>query len=132
MTRQKVKLRSKRIFTEEFKRERVKEYERGEFSVSELSKLYDIHSVVIYRWIHKYSTYNKKRSILVEVKDSSNKKLKEYEKRIAALERALGQKQLRIEFLEKMVDLAEEEYDVDIKKNSSTPRSPGSKKTNKN
>jgi hypothetical protein len=39
---------------------------------------------------------------------------------------------LRIEFLEKMVDLAEEEYDVDIKKNSSTPRSPGSKKTNKN
>ncbi|MER3327995.1 MAG: transposase, partial [Candidatus Kapaibacterium sp.] len=81
-----------------------------------------------YRWIHRYSIYNKKRAILVEMKDSSTQKLKDYEKRIAELERIVGQKQLNIDFLEKMIDLAEQEYNVDIKKNANTPLSPGSER----
>jgi hypothetical protein len=34
-----------------------------------------------------------------------------------------------IEYLEKMIDLAKEELNIDIKKNFATPQSNGSKKT---
>ena len=53
------------------------------------------------------------------------------EARIKELERAVGQKQMNIDFLEKMIELAKEEFNIDIKKNSNTPQSGGSKKTGK-
>ena len=42
------------------------------------------------------------------------------QKRIAELERTLGQKQILIEFKDKMIELAEETYKVDIKKKFGT------------
>lgn len=122
----KVRLRSRRQFSEGFKKARIKEYEKGEYSVQELSKLFNIQGTVLYRWIHTYSVYNKKRAILVEMKSSGKQKLKDYEKRISELERVIGQKRLSIDFLEKMIDLAEEEYQIKIKKNSDTPLLHGS------
>ena len=38
---------------------------------------------------------------------------------------------MNIDYLEKMIDLAKEHYDMDIKKNSKIQRSGGSKKTKK-
>ena len=131
MSIKKVRLRSRREFSEEFKKARVQEYEKGEYSIRELSRLFDIQTTVIYRWIHKYSTYNKKRAILVEMKGSGKQKLKDYEKRIAELERALGQKQLNIDYLEKVIELAEDEYQIKIKKNSDTPLLHGSSQRGK-
>jgi transposase-like protein len=129
MARKKVKLNPKRVFSEEFKKARVNEFEKGEFTTHEIAKLYGISQVNVYRWIHKYSTYNKRGLQVVEMKESGQQKLKDYEKRIAELERALGQKQLKVDFLEKMIELAGEELNVDIKKNYSTPQSNGSGKT---
>jgi len=127
----KVKLQKARVFSEEFKKARVKEYESGEYTIKEISKLFDIKAPILYRWVYKFSTYNKKSTVIVEMKDSATKKLKDYEKRIADLERALGQKQLHIDYLEKMMELAQENYDIDLKKNSGTPPLTGSKKTRK-
>ena len=47
------------------------------------------------------------------------------------MEQIVGQKQIKIDFLEKMIDLAKEELDIDIKKNSDTLQSGGFGKTNK-
>ena len=121
------RLGKRRIFSEDFRLKIVSDYESGRFSVAELSKLYDINPQSIYNWIYKYSKYNKKSLKVVELKDSQMDKLKEKDKRIAELERALGQKQMNIDYLEKMIDLAKEEYDIDIKKNSNTQQSGGSK-----
>jgi hypothetical protein len=63
--------------------------------------------------------------------DSSKKKLKELHVRIQELERIVGQKQLNIDFLEKMIEIAKEHYGIDIKKNSDTSLSTGSEKTSK-
>jgi predicted RNase H-like nuclease (RuvC/YqgF family) len=63
------------------------------------------------------------------MKDSQTTKLKELEQRIKELEQNVGQKQIKIEFLEKMIDLAKQEFNIDIKKNFATPQSNGSKKT---
>ncbi len=126
-----VKIQSRRIFNEEFKKARIKDYESGKFTVSEISRLYHIERPVVYRWIYKYSAYNKKSIRVVEMSESSTKKLKDLEQRIKELEQIVGQKQLKIDYLEKMIDIAKEEMDIDIKKNSGTLQSGGFRKTNK-
>ena len=126
-----VKINSRRNFSEEFKKARVKEYEKGNFTVNELSRLYGVHRVIIYRWIYKYSTYNKKSIKVVEMSESSTKKLKDLESRINELEQIVGQKQLKIDYLEKMIEIAKEQFDIDIKKNSDTLQSDGFRKTDK-
>ena len=110
----------------------VKEYEMGKHGVTAISKIYDVSPQTVYNWIYTYSRYNKKSIKVVELKDSQMDKINRMERRILDLERALGKKQMKIDYLEKMIDLAGEEYDIDIKKNSDTPPSGGSKITNKN
>lgn len=124
-------IRKQRTFSEEFKRKLVTEYERGKFSVGQLGSLYQIRPQLIYNWIYKYSMVNKEGVIMVEKSQSSTQKLKEMEKRIAELERAVGQKQIKIDFLEKMIDIAKEELNIDIKKNSNTSQSAGSESAKK-
>ena len=125
------RIRKKRKFSEEFKLKIVKEYESGEFSVLEMTKMYDISAQVIYRWIYKYSKYNKQSIQVVKMKDSQAHKMKQLEARIKELEQAVGQKQMNIDYLEKMIDLAKEHYDIDIKKNSNTLHCGGSKNIKK-
>lgn len=116
-----------RRYSEDFKLKIVREYESGKYSVYEMEKIYDITNKSIYSWIYKYSEYNKKSIQVVEMKDSQADKVKKLEARIQELERFVGQKQMKIDYLEKMIDLAKEHYDIDIKKNSDTPQSGGSK-----
>lgn len=129
MGTKKVSIHPRRVFSEEFKKARVKEYENGQFTVKEVSRLFHISEAVIYRWIYRYSAYNKKSVKIVEMSGSSTQKLKDLELRIKELEQIVGQKQLKIDYLEKMIELAKNEFDIDIKKNSDTPQSGGSRKT---
>jgi transposase-like protein len=115
------------ISEEDFKLKIVKEYESGRHSVLELEKIYDISNPTLYNWIYKLSKYNKKSIQVVEMKDSQVQKLKELEQKVKDLERIVGQKQIAIDYLEKMIELAEDELKIDIKKNSNTPQSGGSK-----
>jgi transposase len=125
------RIKSKRTFSEEFRRKLVEEYEKGVMSVPQMERYYGISNKLIYSWIYKYSTYNEKNVRIVELKDSQTNRLKELEEKVKELERAVGQKQIMIDYLEKMIDLAKETYSIDIKKNSNTPPSGGSKPTGK-
>jgi len=125
------RIRKRRIFSEELKRKAVKEYEKGEMTVLELSKFYEVSGKSVYNWIYKYSNFHKKSIQIVEMEKSSTKKIKELESKIAELERVVGVKQMNIDFLEKMIEIAKSEYDIDIKKNSFTPQLIGSEKTSK-
>ena len=120
-----------RRFSEEFKHSIVKEFESGHYSVLQLEKLYSISKSLIYHWIYKYSTFNDKSVRIIEMKESSTNKIKELEKKIKELERAVGQKQLYIDYMEKMMELAKDDLGIDIKKNFDTPQSTGSGKTKK-
>ena len=124
-------IRARRVYSPDFKQEIVSYFESGKFSVGQLNKLYGIAGTQIYRWIYKYSTFNEKNVRVVEMKDSHLKKLQDLEKKVKELERAVGQKQIKIDYLEKMIDIAKTELDIDIKKNFSTSPSPGSKSTGK-
>jgi transposase-like protein len=124
-----IKIQKRRRFAEEFKRQLVKEFESGTYSVLELSKLHKIHFQTVYNWIYKYSTVNKSGYRVVELTESSDMKVKDLQKRIEELERIVGQKQIKIEYLEKLIELSSDEFQIDIKKNSNTPQSGGFEKT---
>lgn len=124
-------IRKQRIYSKEFKQELVNLFESGKFSVLQLEKLYGVANNTIYQWIYKQSTFNKKGYRVIEMKQSSQKKLKELEQRVKELEGLVGQKQIKIDYLEKMIDLAKDELDIDIKKNYNTPQSTGLGKTAK-
>jgi len=126
MKRDQKVLRKRRRYSEDFKKKLVKEFESGQYSVTQLGRLYGICFQNIYNWIYKYSTFNEKGVRIVEDHQSSSKKLKLLEQQIKDLEALLGRKQIQVEFLEKMIDLASEELQVDIKKNYSTPPLPTS------
>ena len=125
------RVRHVRRFSEDFKLKVVEEYEKGLNSVCELEKIYAISNSIIYRWIYKYSKFNKKSIQVVEMKDSQLAKIKAQELRIKELEQAVGQKQMNIDYLEKMIEIAKEEFNIDIKKNSNTPQFNGSNQTKK-
>ena len=125
-------LRKHRKYSEEFKKEIVSLFEKGKFSVGQLEKLYSIHNQTIYNWIYKFSTFNEKGIRIIEMKESSTTKLSELEKKVKELEQIVGQKQIKIDYLEKMIDIAKDELNVDIKKNFNTSQSTGSAQTKKN
>jgi transposase-like protein len=125
-------IQKKRSYSEDFKRSLVKDFESGRLSVIQLGKLHGISFQLIYRWIYHYSTLNEQGLRIVEKSKSSTQKVKDLERKVAELERSLGQKQVKIDFLEKMIDIAKDELDIDIKKNSNTSQSGGSKKGKSN
>ena len=124
-------IRKKRVYSEEFKKEIVNLFESGKFSVLQIERLYGLNNVLVYNWIYKFSTFNEKGVRVVEMKDSTIDKLKQLELKIKELELAVGQKQIKIDYLEKMIDIAKDEFNIDIKKNSNTPQSSGSLRTKK-
>jgi|TARA_R110001592_G_C13067181_1_gene741501 transposase len=114
----KVELKSPRLFSEEIKKEVVKEIELGNLTVIQAARLYDIKSnQTVYRWIYKYSRTLKKSTRLVMEKDSIDFKLKQLEEKTRQLEAALGRKQLELDIYKQMVDLASKDLAIDLKKN---------------
>lgn len=125
------KLNIVRRFSEDIKKDVVNEFESGKSSVSELSKLYQVSCWSIYNWIEKYGSFAKQGIQIVEKKMSQTEKIKSLEQRIKELERIVGQKQIALDFHQKMIELAEEEYNISIKKKCSTPQSTGLGQTKK-
>lgn len=124
-------LRKTRRYSEEFKKEIVSLFEKGSYSVLQLERLYGVNNVTIYNWIYKFSTFNEKGIRIVEMKKSSSLKLKELTQKVKDLERIVGKKQIKIDYLEKMIDITKDEFDIDIKKKQDTPPSAGLGKTKK-
>ena len=123
--------RLNRYFSESFKRRKVREIEKNMSTVLEVSREYEVSSTSVYRWLDKYS-HNRKRGVkqVVELM-SDTRKIQDLKARIRELEQMLGQKQFEIEFKSKMIDIAEEMYDIDIKKKLGSPPSPGIGSTGK-
>lgn len=123
------KLYKRREFSEQIRRKVVNEFRSGKYTAQELADLYHCSSQTIYRWIYKYSPGDSPQVNIVEMSESADQKVKNLQQKVADLERAIGQKQIKVDFYEKMLELAEKQYDLDLKKSSSSKRSSGSGKT---
>jgi len=117
--------RQNRYFSEEFKRQKVKDLERNMVTIPELCREYRLSRASVYKWIYKFSANRKKQERQIVEKSSDTRKIRELQDRIKELERVIGQKQLLIDFKDKMIEIAEEMYQVDIKKKLSSIPSNG-------
>jgi transposase len=120
-----------RYFSDDFKKRKVRELERRVTSIPDICRTYAVSRTAVYNWIYKYSVMAKKQEKQVVEAKSDTQKIKALEERIKELERIVGQKQLLLEFKDKMIEIAEETYGVDIKKKLSSRLSSGTTSTGK-
>lgn len=119
-----------RKFSEAIRRQTVKDIEEGKCTVLAASRELSVCYQTVYTWIYKYSRYLQKNKILVVEDKSESYKTKELEIKLQKAEAALGRKQMELDFLNKLIELASAELKLDIKKNFSSHASNGTE-TNK-
>ena len=115
----KTHLRQRKIYSDEFRKQIVRDIESGKCTVLLASREYNIDPKSIYNWLYRYSRYLHKNKILVVEQKSEQYRRKELEQRVNDLEAALGRKQMEVDLLNKLIEIADKEYSTDIKKNTS-------------
>ncbi len=116
----------RRVFSQDLKRKIGKDLEQGKASVLEASREYEVSLVSIYKWLDKYSSYLKKCARLVVELNSEGYLSKALDKKVKELESALVGKQMEVEFLNKLIEVASNDLGIDIKKKSYTKPLNGS------
>ena len=124
-----IKPQFQRYFSDDFKRKKIRELERNLTSIPDICRTYSVSRSSVYKWIYKYSAMAKKQVKQVVEAKSDTAKIKALEQHIKDLERIIGQKQLMIEFKDKMIEIAEADYGVDIKKKVGSKLSSGTTST---
>jgi hypothetical protein len=112
-------LRPLKVFSDVVRKQTVKDIELGKCTVLQASRELCCSQQTIYNWIYLYSRYLEKNKILVVEDKSEGYKSKELELKVRDLEAAIGRKQMEIDLLNKVIDLANSEYQTDLKKNLS-------------
>lgn len=121
----KFELGERRIFSEAFKKDKVRELVTKQITVVQLSRLYGITRAAIYKWLYRYSPDYQRKTTLVVQMESEGYKTQRLQQKVAELERIIGQKQLEIDFLNKLLELGSEEMGYDLKKNFNSKLSNG-------
>lgn len=105
----------KRIFSENFKREKVRLYETGKMSILQLSRLYDLSDTTLYNWVKKYRSTPKSERIVLE-SDSDYVALMTLQDRVDKMERLIGNQQMTIDYLQSVIKSATDHYGEDVEK----------------
>ena len=128
--------RTQKDYSMSFKLSVVQEYETTKISLGALKRKYGVQgNATIRHWIEKYGNFditNKCYQSMEKNKDQEllelQQKVRLLERRNARLEKELELKDMKAEFFDMMIDIAEKEYNIDIRKNSSPEQSINIKK----
>jgi len=124
--------RQNRYFSESFRKKKVKEIEQNISTVSEIAREYEVSLSAVYKWLYKYSRLYKKQVKQVVEPMSDTRKIKALKEEVKSLHQLIGEKEIKHAFLEKMIEQAEQEYGIDIKKKFGSKPSYGSGNTESN
>lgn len=122
--------RTQKDYSMPFKLSVVREAETTDISIRALARKYGIQSPsTVRRWLEKFGTFDRPNQA-TRMENSKDRKLLELQTRLrlleqrnARLERELEEKEHKAAFFDLMIDLAEKEYKIDIRKNSSPGQS---------
>jgi len=105
-------------YSEAFKLKVVDEIEKGRYSEADVRKVYGINGgATVSRWLRKYGFNDDVGKVIrIEMKDERDK-IKQLEKEKHELERALAKTQVKVLAYEALIDIAKEDYGIDLKKN---------------
>ena len=131
--------RSQKDYSMPFKLEVVEEIERGELSVTGAKRKYGIQGrSTVVNWLRKYGNFDWENQTPSNMPKSQERKLLELEQKVKLLEKQKSMLEKQVEKADKksiifdyMIDLAEKEYNISIRKNSSPDQSISSKKNTK-
>ena len=112
-----------KLYSLAFKQKVISEIESGKLTRSEARKLYGISGgSTLNTWLKKLGkTYLLNKVVRIEMKDEVSK-LKQLEKEKKELESALANAHLKLITYETLIEVAEEELGVDLKKNLKSER----------
>jgi transposase len=113
----KLEIKPSKIYSKEFKKQKVEELLKKRITVMQLNRIYGISRTALYNWIYEYSPNHSRGTTLVVQMESESFKTQHLQQQVAELERTIGQKQLEIDFLNKLLQLGGEELGYDLKKN---------------
>lgn len=131
--------RTQKDYSLSFKLGVVQEIERGELTAREAKIKYGVQGdSTIVKWLRKYGTFDWEYQTPLHMPKSQEQKLMELEQRIKLLEKQKAQLEKQVEQADKkviifdmMIDLAEKEYKIPIRKNSLPEQSISTKKNTK-
>lgn len=131
--------RTQKDYSHSFKLQVVQEIERGEENPTSSQRKYGIQSrTTVVRWLRKYGNFDWYNQTPLNMPKSAERKLMELEQRVLLLEKQKNHLEKQLEQSDKksiifdmMINLAEKEYNIDIRKNSSPEQSTSSKKNSK-
>jgi hypothetical protein len=85
-------------------------------TITEIGRQYEVSHASIYRWRKMHSLHYQKPTKIVIEMESEAIKSKQLQERNAYLEQVIGQKQLKIDYLEKLIEIASQELKPGLKK----------------
>jgi len=118
--------RTQKDYTMQFKLQVVREVEDGVFTVSQAQRNYGIQSrSTVVKWLEKYGNFDPHYKVKKKVMKTAEQRLLELEqenrllkKKKLALEKELSNSDKKVILFDMMIDLAEKEYQIPIRKNS--------------
>jgi len=122
---QKLAIREHRIFSEALKKQIVNQLVNKRITLNQVVVEHQVSRTSVYRWLYKYSPVHVQKCTLVVQMKSEEQRKHELQQRVAELERIVGQKQLEIDFLNKLLEVGSKELGFDLKKSFSSPPSSG-------
>ena len=135
-TKHKYVKRTQRDYSMPFKLAVVQEVELTGIGVCAVARKYGIQSeTTVTTWLRKYGNFDVANKTSKPMEKSKKQKLLELEERVKMLERQNNRLQHELEmkdhmvaFFDMMIDMAEKEFNIDIRKNSSAGQSTNTKK----
>ena len=123
--------RSQKDYSMSFKLGVVAEIETGLISTTDAKKKYGIQSrSTVVSWLRKYGTFDWENQTTSNMPKSKEQRLMELEAKVKLLERQKATLENQVERSDKkaiifdmMIDIAEKEYNISIRKNSSPEQS---------
>jgi transposase len=118
--------RSQRDYSLSFKLQVVQSIERGEVSVKSAQRQYGIQgNATVINWLRKYCTFDWENKTPSHMPKTPEQKIMELEAKVKLLEKQKSFLEHQAQVSDKkavifdmMIDLAEKEYQIDIRKNS--------------
>lgn len=128
--------RSQRDYSMSLKLQIVSEIEKGNISITQTRKQYGIQShATVLNWLREFGNFDWENQTPTQMVKTPEQKIMELEAQVKLLEKqkALLERQAFIAdkkaiLFDMMIDLAEKEYRIDIRKNSVPEQSTTSKK----
>ena len=135
-TKQKYVKRTQRDYPMPFKMAVVQEVERTGIGVCAVARKYGIQSEsTVTAWLRKFGNFDVANKTNKPMEKSKEQKMLELEARVRLLERQnnrlqheLEMKEHKVAFFDMMIDMAEKEFKIDIRKNASAEQSISTKK----